>query len=202
MRPRTFILLILVLLVLVVAAGAVFLVLSDGGPFAGLLGNGDNGPIVETGTQSPGQENTGPVPTATPEVQFVPVVVAVIDLPVGTRITPDLVRVDLRPDTNVAVAARVTFDDTELVVGQLLKTKVSAGQEIILPMLALNPTDLVSIGSDLALYVDQGKVSVAVPIDRYSGAAYAMRPGDLVDVLMSLKLVELDPDFQTARPNV
>jgi hypothetical protein len=69
-------------------------------------------------------------------------------------------------------------------------------------MLALNPTDLVTMGSDLALYVDQGRVSIAVPIDRYSGAAYAMRPGDLVDVLMSLKLVQLDPEFQTARPNV
>jgi hypothetical protein len=98
--------------------------------------------------------------------------------------------------------AGVTFDDMELVVGQIVKTKVTAGQEIMRPMLALSPTDLVSMGSDLSLYIDQGRVSIAVPIDRYSGAAFAMRPGDLVDVLMSLTLVELDPDFQTARPNV
>jgi Flp pilus assembly protein CpaB len=203
MRPRTFILLILVLLVLVVAAGAVFLVISDGGPFAGLLGlgNGDDGQPPQTNGQT--QENGGgPLPTATPAVQFVPVVVAVTDLPVGARITEDLVRVERRPDTNVAIVAGVTFDDPTLVIGQILKTKVSNGQEIIRPMLALNPTDLVTLGSDLALYVDQGRVSVAVPIDRYSGAGYAMRPGDLVDVLMSLKLVELDPEFQTARPNV
>jgi hypothetical protein len=110
--------------------------------------------------------------------------------------------VERRPDTNVAVVAGVTFDDPNLVIGQILKTNVSSGQEIIRPMLALNPTDLVTMGSDLALYVDQGQVSIAIPIDRYSGAAFAMRPGDLVDVLMSLKLVELDPEFQTARPNV
>jgi Flp pilus assembly protein CpaB len=204
MRPRTFILLILVLLVLVVAAGAAYLVLTGGGPFANLLGlggNGDDGqPPVTNGQAQDG--GVVPVPTSTPAVQFVPVVVAVTDLPIGARITPDLVRVERRPDTNVAVVAGVTFDDTELVVGQIVKTNISRGQEIIRPMLALNPTDLVTLGSDLALYVDQGRVSIAVPIDRYSGAAFAMRPGDLVDVLMSLKLVELDPDFQTARPNV
>lgn len=203
MRPRIFILLILVLLVIVVAAGAFFLVSNDGGPLANLLNGGDDGQPAESGgAAQEGQGETGPLPTATPEVRFVPVVVATVDLPVGQRITDDVITVESRPDTNVAVVAGVTFDSPDLVVGQILKTKVSSGQEIIRPMLALNPTDLVGMGSDLALYIDQGRISVAVPIDSYSGAAYAMRPGDLVDVLMSLKLVELDPDFQTARPNV
>jgi Flp pilus assembly protein CpaB len=202
MRPRTFILLILVLLLLVMAAGAVFLVTSGPETITNLLGiGGDTTTEAESPVQT-GGDDTGPAPIATPEVRFVPVVVAIVDLPVGERIREELVRVENRPDDNVAVVAGVTFDSTDLVVGQILKTKVSTGQEIIRPMLALNPTDLVTMGSDLALYVDQGRISVAVPIDRYSGAAYAMRPGDLVDVLMSLKLVQLDPDFQTARPNV
>ncbi len=205
MRPRIFILLILVLLVIVVAAGAVFIITSgDDNPLAGLLGTDDGETTAENGQQAqePGGDDVGPAPTATPEVRFVPVVVAVVDLPIGQRITEDVVRVEQRPDDNIAVVAGVTFPETNLVLGEILKTNVSSGQEIIRPMLALNPTDLVTIGSDLALYVDQGRVSVAVPIDRFSGAAYAMRPGDLVDVLMSLKLVELDPDFQTALPNV
>lgn len=201
MRPRTFILLILVLLVIVVAAGAVFLLTTGGGPLADILGLGDEAQTAEPEGQEP-DDDTGPSPTATPEVRFVPVVVANVDLPVGQRITEDVVSLESRPDDNVAVVAGVTFDDTDLVVGQILKTNVSSGQEIIRPMLALNPTDLVTMGSDLALYVDQGRISVAVPIDRYSGAGFAMRPGDLVDVLMTLTLVELDPDFQTARPNV
>lgn len=200
MRPRIFILLILVLLIVVFAAGAFYLISTDGGPLAGILGNGDT-QQVETGNQT-SDGDSGPPPTPTPDVRFVPVVVAIVDLPIGQRITADLVREELRPDTNVAVVAGVTFDDVELVIGEIVKTHVSSGQEIIRPMLALSPSDLVTMGSDLSLYVDQGKVSVAVPIDSFSGAAYALRPGDLVDVLMSLKLVELDPDFQTARPNV
>jgi Flp pilus assembly protein CpaB len=200
MRPRTFILLILVLVVVAVAVVAVFLVSTGGGPLAGLLGTdngqqtGNNGQVLD--------DDLGPLPTPTASVRFVPVVVADVDLPVGERITEELIRVERRPDTNVAVVAGVTFDDPELVIGQIVKTKVSSGQEIMRPMLALSPSDLVTMGSDLSLYVDQGRVSIAVPIDRYSGASYSMRPGDLVDVLMSLTLVELDPDFQTARPNV
>ena len=69
-------------------------------------------------------------------------------------------------------------------------------------MLALDPTDLATSGSDLSLYVDQGNVAVAFPINQYSGAAFAMRPGDQVDVLMSLPVVELDPEFNTKLPNL
>ena len=36
---------------------------------------------------------------------------------------------------------------------------------------------------------------------RLSGIAYAMQDGDVVDILISLLLVDLDPDFQTILPN-
>jgi Flp pilus assembly protein CpaB len=134
-------------------------------------------------------------------VQYVPVVVAVTNLPVGERIRPDLVAVENRPETNVAVVAGVTFSDPDQIVGQIVKTQISEGQEILRPMLALNPSDITNMGSDLSLYVDQGKVAVAFPMDSFSGAAYAMRPGDLVDAFMTLQMVNLDQEFQTELPN-
>jgi hypothetical protein len=102
----------------------------------------------------------------------------------------------------VAVVAGVTFSDAEAVVGQIAKTAISRGQEILRPMIALNPSDVASLGSDLSLYVDQGKVAVAFPINEFSGAAYSVRPGDLVDAFMSLTMVDLDEEFQTDLPNV
>ena len=48
----------------------------------------------------------------------------------------------------------------------------------------------------------KGLVAVAFPINQYSGAAYAMRPGDMMDVLMSMPVVELDPLFNTKLPNI
>ncbi len=200
MRPRTFILLILVL---VVAAAAVVLFIvfrPEGGFLENVLpGSSESeGQVPAPVAQEPGQ----PVPTATPELKYVPVVVAVTDLPVGERIRPDLVVVENRPETNVAVVAGVTFSDPDQIVGLIVKTAISEGQEILRPMLALNPSDIASMGSDLSLYIDQGKVAVAFPVDRFSGAAYAMRPGDLVDALMTLQLVDLDSEFQTALPNI
>lgn len=197
MRPRTFILLILVLVVAAVAVIAFFFLRSGDNPLADLLPGNEQSQVEDDSPQEPG----APTPTATPETSFVSVVVARVKLPVGEMITEDLIDVELRPDDNVAVLAQVTFDQADQVVGQIVKTEIPAGQEILRPMLALNPTDLASLGSDLSLYVDQGRVAVAFPINRLSGAAYAMRPGDLVDVFMSLTLVEVDEEFQTALQN-
>jgi Flp pilus assembly protein CpaB len=199
MRGRTFVLLILVL---VAAAGAVALYFLVG---PGSEQDTAETPAVEapevvddTTTDEPGL----PAPTATPAVQMVEVVVAVVDLPVGQRIRADLVESQIRPNTNVGVQAGVTFSDEELVIGKIVKTPISKGQEILAPMLALNPSDIASIGSDLSMYVDQGEVAVAFPIDRFNAAAYAMRPGDQVDAFMSMTVVNIDEEFQTQLPNV
>jgi Flp pilus assembly protein CpaB len=201
MRPLTFILLILVLLALA-ALGGYFVLqgMSGNGPLADLLGADTPTPAaspVDVGGEEPGAAP----PTATPS-RFVQVVVARVPLPIGQVLTPDLLEIEVRPDTNIAVQAGVTFDTVDDLVGQVVGTTVAAGQEILAGMLALNPTDLSSVGSDLALYITQGRVAIAFPIDRYSGMAYAMRPGDLVDVLMTLRLVTIDEEFQSADTNL
>ena len=200
MRPRTFILLILVLLAAAALAIYFLVIRPDGGTEDAVLPGGDSEPaeVTESSQAEPGQ----PTPTPTPAVQYESVVVAVGDIPVGDRIRSDLIAVESRPNTNVAVVAGVTFSDEEALVGQIAKTAISRGQEILRPMIALNPSDITALGSDLSLYVDQGKVAVAFPIDQFSGAAYSVRPGDLVDAFMSLTTVDLDQEFQTDLPNV
>lgn len=194
--------LILLVLVLVAAAAAVIIVItrSNGGIFDTILPGGEDAPaeVVEAPQAEPGE----PLPTPTPSVQFDDVIVALGDMPVGSRIRSDLIAVEKRPSTNVGVVAGVTFSDPEAVVGQIAKTDISRGQEILRPMIALNPSDVASLGSDLSLFVDQGRVAVAFPIDQFSGAAYSVRPGDLVDAFMSLTMVDLDEEFQTDLPNV
>lgn len=197
MRARTFLLLFLVLLL--IAAGVVaFLVLSGDDIVGSLLpGGADEAAQVTPEGSEPGQ----PRPTATPEFNYVPVLVATMPLPAGTRIEADFVRVEMRPDDNVAVRAGYIFSDPEDVVGRITRTRIDRGQEILDSMLALSTVDLASIGSDLALYVNQGNVAIAFPVNRYSGAAYAMRPGDTVDVLATVGVIDIDPDFKTALPN-
>ncbi len=197
MRARTFLLLFLVLLL--IAAGVVAFLVLSGDSVVGSLLRGAADEVVQTTPES--SEPGAPPPTATPEFNFVPVIVANMPLPAGTRIEPDFVRIEMRPDDNVAVRAGYIFTDPEDVIGRITRTRIDQGQEILDSMLALSTVDLASMGSDLALYVNQGNVAIAFPIDRYSGAAYALRPGDSVDVLATIGVINIDPEFRTALPN-
>ena len=213
MRPRTFVLLILVLLV--GAAVVVLLVANNSGdgPLSFLSGGGEADTTTPDETATEGTEPGIAAPTATPSVFLETVLVAKTDIPVGERIRSDLVELEDRPNTNIALQGGYAFtcdqggeeagceELIQTIVGQIAKVNIAEGQAILRPMLALNPTDLGSFGSDLANFIDQGNVAVAFPIDRFSGAAFAMRPGDRVDVLMTLNLIDLDEEFNTPLPN-
>jgi Flp pilus assembly protein CpaB len=208
---RTLVLLIVVLVVLAAAFAVIYFVSPCGSFLTDWLPRCDEepaqaedqpaeAPVAEEDSATPVPAE--PTPTPTPEVQFVDVVVADVNLPIGERIRADIIRVVRRPEENVAVVGGVTFSEKDEIVGRILKTDVSRGQEILAPMLALSPSDLTDQGSDLSLYVDEGRVAVAFPIDLFSGAAFAIRPGDLVDAIMTLRLVEVDEEFTTIRPNI
>lgn len=197
MRPRTFILLLLVLVVFACAAILVVALVTDSG--SALLGNILPGQTQQQPEVTVIQDTPVPTPTATPALQ--PVVVAKVSLPVGEILSSDVLDIELRPITNVALVGGYTFTSTQQLTGRILRTDVSRGQEILQPMLALNPTDVAAFGSDLALYVPANQVAVAFPIDQFSGAALAMRPGDRVDVIMTLRSVPVDPDFQSGLRN-
>ena len=203
MRLRTFLLLIGVLVILAIIAILVFANLSGDG-IAGIIpgGNGTSSGEIDQPSVDGGQEPGLPTPTPTPAVQFELVVIAERSIPVGERLREDLLVTESRPTSNIALQGGYTFADPQELVGDIVKTNIAEGQAILAPMIALDPTDLAASGSDLSLYVDQGRVAVAFPINKYSGAAFAMRPGDKVDVLMSLPVVELDPEFNTKLPNV
>lgn len=229
MRPRTFILIILIVVVLAVA-GVLFVVNRSNG----LFGGSDDGEVTTTETTtdtgvegSEGEANQEPVeppPTATPSVFLQSVAVARTRLPVGTRLTAELLDIEQRPNTNIALQGGYSFDNIDELVGQIVKVEVQRGDAILRPMLAIEASDLASFGSDLSLYVDRGRVAVAFPFKDFTtdvttldpsqqagfearvaqekGIAFTMRPGDLVDIMMTTYIIEIDPDFRTELPNV
>lgn len=205
MRRRTFILLILVLLALV-AVFLLYLATRTPGGLSGFFGGGsqttttEDGDIVLDNTATePG--DTAVAATATPKPEFRDVVVSRVRLPVGTTLTSELLTVEQRPVTNIALQGGYTFTDTTSLVGQITRVEVARGQELLTPMLAVNPTDTASFGSDLALHIPSGHVAVAFNIDDMSGVARAMRPGDLVDFIMTLRTIEIDQEFRSPLPN-
>ena len=208
MRPRTFILIIIVVLLFALAGVLLFLNRS-GSSVADVIPSGNNGndTTVPTNVEDGAVDSTEPgipIPSPTPEPpQFVPVVVSKVRLPVGEFITEDLLDIEQRPITNIALQGGYTFTGTELVAGQIARVDIARGQEILSPMLAVNgdPSDIATFGSDLALHIPTGEVAIAFPITSLSGVALSMRPGDAVDVMMTLRTVEIDPEFRSALPN-
>lgn len=201
MRTRT---VILIILVLVAGSATALLIIdrnSDGGILAGFRSS--EAEVVETPTEpaESAPEPGLPAPSVAQVMTLETVVVAKVDLPIGERIRSELIEAEMRPTDNIALQGNYTFSDPSELVGQIAVVPISEGQEILRPMVTADPTAIGASGSDLSLFVDVGRVAVAFPIDKFSGLAYSLRPGDLIDAMMTLRVVEIDPEFNTALPN-
>ncbi|HDD24546.1 MAG TPA: Flp pilus assembly protein CpaB [Chloroflexi bacterium] len=130
----------------------------------------------------------------------VEIVVAAQELSKGTTITEEMLQepapaVTLKPwpEDEIPMGA---ITDLEEVVGRTLRTDATPDLPILASMLMMAPT-----GSSAALQIPEGQVAYALPVSRYSSVAWALQPGDYVDVIISLLLVDLDEEFQTIEPN-
>ena len=137
------------------------------------------------------------VPYAPPEGMR-EVVVAAQDVPRGSRVTSDAVQTAQWPETSVPDGA---LADVESALGRIARVDIVRDMPILDGMLTDAPGDLSTMGSDAALQIPSGKVAYVLPVSRYSGVAWALRPGDHVDVIISLLVVDLDEEFQTPLPN-
>jgi pilus assembly protein CpaB len=140
-------------------------------------------------SQPPLTEEGTPAAETLPPEDVREVVVAAQDIPRGTRITAEnnAVKVEALPETAVPEGA---LRDLEDAYGRVARVNVGKDMPITQAMLV-----------DAALQIPAGKVAYAFPVARYSSVAWAIQPGDHVDVLISLLIVELDEEFQTALPN-
>ena len=174
---------ILFAIILLLGAAAVYLIVSRGG--------GDQ-----------------PSPDATPEgvipSDVVFVAIAAQDIARGTRIPDDGVVMSRMP-ANMVVETMISGPDEEgirsRVVDRIARQDIGRGVPITEKMLTESSGDLLAGGSDAALAIPPGYTAISIPINRLSGVAYAMRDGDMVDVLVTMMLVDLDPDFQSILPN-
>jgi len=136
------------------------------------------------------------VPYTQPAEGVNEIVVAAQDIPRGTRITAENGAVKMQPWPETAMPEGVLID-LEDAYGLITRVDVMRDMPITEGMLTEQPGDLGGIGSDTALQIPSGKVAYALPVARYSSVAWAIQPGDHVDVIISLLIVELDEEFQT-----
>ena len=170
---RTFIIILVVLLVVLL------------GLLAYMNMRGGNEPAQQT------IENTA----QQPQVNTVDVLFLTRPLSRGDVITADALG-RLPYPADLLYIGVFTADREEEVIGMKAKYTLEQGMYLTSRML----TDE-SLGSEKSLEIDPGKVAVAVPIDRFTSLGYALEPGDHVDVITTLMYVDLDPSFQTTLPN-
>jgi len=91
--------------------------------------------------------------------------------------------------------------DVKDVEGKLAKFDLDPGIPLTGSMLVDSAAQISSIGSDAALLIPRGMVAISIPIDQLSSVSYAPQPGDHVNVIASMKFVDLDSDFQSKLPN-
>ncbi|MGB7341850.1 MAG: Flp pilus assembly protein CpaB [Phototrophicaceae bacterium] len=151
-----------------------------------------NGEVAQVSTDS------ATIVPAEPTIQRIPVVMAVQNIPRGTVITPDRVQVVLYP---IDAIPPDTFQEVDFVVNKIAATDIFINELLLSRKLVESFDSLGSVGSDAAAILEPGTVAVAVPIDRITSVAYALQPGDRVDVIVSMLFVDLDQDFQTQLPN-
>ena len=180
-RPR---ILILFAIILLLGVAAIYLLTRGGGGGA------------ESGAE---QTPVGAVPS---DVVFV--AIAAQDIARGARIPDDGVVMSRMP-ANMVVETMISGSDEEAIrseiVGRVARQDIGRGVPITEAMISEGSGDLLAGGSDASLAIPAGYTAIAIPMDRLSGVAYALRDGDVVDVLVSLLMVDVDPDFQTILPN-
>jgi Flp pilus assembly protein CpaB len=189
MSPRLRLLILLALVVVIGGIAAAFFLGSDTAqqddPAPGPEGTEQVREVLETST---------PVPT----VDLVDLVVAVQQINRGAEIPPNAV--DLRPFPRSA-AAFSSVTSLEDVIGKRARTDIYPEQQILDTMVVDDLADLASVGSDASAIIPTGNVAIAVPMDRLTSVAYAIQPGDRVDIIVSLLYVDIDEEFQSILPN-
>ena len=87
------------------------------------------------------------------------------------------------------------------IIGRQVKFDLNAGIPLMRNML-LEPGEQVSDeGSPWAHRIPRGSVAVSIPVRRLTSVSYAPRPGDHVDVIVTVLFVDLETDFQSILPN-
>lgn len=126
------------------------------------------------------------------------IVVAAQNIPRGMRITEDAVILRFWP-TDALPEGHIR--DLKSVYGKITRVEIVRGMPVTEKMVTAIPGDLGGVGSDAALQIPEGRVAYVIPVSHYSSVAWALRPGDHVDVLLSLLFVDLDEEFQSLPPN-
>lgn len=134
----------------------------------------------------------------TPQVRYVGIITAGQNINPGTVITESMLSSIQIPETNLVQGL---FTNKADLVNKYAKYVITQGVPITESMISTSPGNVNLPGSPWAPLIPQGLTAVSIPVSRLSSAAFSIRDGDYVDVIVTMYLVDVDPALQTALPN-
>jgi Flp pilus assembly protein CpaB len=124
------------------------------------------------------------------------VAVAVRSIPAGVPVEASAVELQDWPADMAPADAVANLADLN---GKYAKSEIYTGQAVRSSMVA-NATELAQSGDLASALIPVGMVAYPFPISELSGVAYALNTGDHVDVLITLRFLDVDQDTQVQLP--
>ncbi len=138
--------------------------------------------LVVVYLSSAGGESSGDTSGAV----LTPVVVASGDIPVGKRITEEMVEIK---DITADVVLAGTYGDTGDIVGFVTRVPLVAGEQVIPAKVTATGAAIVDVENPpLAYVIPEGMRAVSIQVDSVIGASGLIRPGDYVDVILTMTI--------------
>ena len=131
-------------------------------------------------------------PSAAPVV--LPTVIATKDIPLGSTVTADMLKVE---DRNIQTDRKATaFTSAELVIGHVARRPITAGAQLETADFDTSTTGCGTVD------VPKGQRAISVQVDQVSGVGTIINSGDHVDLLVGFTgdkfpVVTLNPTDQT-----
>lgn len=171
---KTLLIVALLLIILVVVAGGVYLYLqSRKAPEAGELAEA----------------------TPTPEpVVYTDIVIAMQNISRGLEIKVEDNAIALQRWPQDALPPEY-YTSVEEVDGKFARMDIPRGMPILPNMLGAPGGMLAASGSAAALFEPADRVAYAIPMDTQGAVAWALKPGDRVDVIAALSIAAMDPQY-------
>jgi Flp pilus assembly protein CpaB len=141
-----------------------------------------------------GQKPQAAASTPVPTPMTIKVVVLAQPVIRGGVITEAMLQLVDIPQTQYTQG--LFFTDIKDVVNKRAKLELQQGLPLTNAMVMDNRK-----GSTLSFDIPSGMVAISVPISRLTSVAYALQPGDHVNVLVSFLMIDVDPSFQSKLPN-
>jgi Flp pilus assembly protein CpaB len=139
------------------------------------------------------QVDTQPTPIPKKTVR---IVVLTQPLPLGGTISADMLASIDYPEENFIPELFFLEEEIPDLVGKQVRYPLQAG--IVLTRGLVSDK---SVGSYASSQIPPGSVAIAIPITRLTSVSNALQPGDHVNLIVAIQLVDMDTDFQTILPN-